>query len=132
MKRTGIKQVLALMLCAVVMMPLAAGFAGCGTAKTATTGGEKYIGTWTAVNAKYNDEEHDVSELLGSDFTFTLKSNGTAEIKLGETEEKIRWETVENGFKLVEGRNEYLMTANGEDSVVWDNQGVLVYLKKQQ
>lgn len=121
------KKVLAIILCAVMMMTLAVGFAGCGS-KDVGPEGEPYLGDWTAKKAVYQGIEMSIQDILGKDFFFTLNKNGTADVTVGSEKEKAKWEPTEDGFKIIEGKDEFVMVDQGDGKFIWNYEGVDIYI----
>ena len=123
------KRVLAIILCAVMMMTLAIGFAGCA-GKDVGPEGEPYLGSWTATKANYQGVELSIQDILGKDFFFVLNKNGTADVTVGTDKEKAKWEPIEGGFKIIEGTDEYEMIDQGDGTLIWNYEGVDIYIER--
>ena len=123
------KKILAIILCAVMMMTLAVGFAGC-SGKDVGPEGEPYLGDWTAYKASYEGIELSIQDILGKDFLFTLNKNGTANVTLGDQKERAKWEPIEGGFKIIEGTDEFQMIDQGDGTLIWNYEGVDIYIER--
>ena len=104
MKKTISIAVVLLMVLSVLLL------SGCGGSSSADLSDSKYIGTWKATTMALQDE----SEALDTDYTLTLKEDGTGQFVSEEGTDNITWELTDNGFRT-KGDTKLKFTDDGDN-----------------
>ena len=123
------KKVLAIILCAVMLLAAAAGFAGCKSTS-------RYVGNWEMSRMKYMGMEINMSEYTGGDMDFNieLKADGTAVFSLNGDEETGNWEKTGENVKLTSNASdeELELTLDKKTGELCINyQGAEIYFKRK-
>ena len=108
-------------------------FAGCGSSEAGSIPTDSpYIGKWTAVKATFKDEETSMEDVVGEEFYFTLKADGTADVKDEGEDTTGTWAHTNEGFKLriKDAKTDLKFRPEG-DSIVMTLMGFNIYFERQ-
>ena len=106
--------------------------AACGSSETGSIPSDSpYIGKWTAVKATFKDEETSLDDVLSEEFYFTLKADGTADVKDEGEDTTGTWTITKEGFSLrVKDAKTDLKFKPEGDSIVMTLMGFNIYFDK--
>ena len=114
------------MICLAAVIAASALFAAaCGT----DLSDSKYLGKWTATQAEYSGVKMSVKDILGGDFTFTLKEDGTVDMKIINDEQSGKWNETEDGIQI--DGDEDMTFVDQDGALVLTYTGVTITFEKE-
>lgn len=124
------KKLTAIILCVMMTVLLFTGLTGCGSKEDVGKAGEPYLGTWVGTKASYEGIDFSIEDAIGGIFIVILNRNGSADVTVGTEKEVAKWQPTDNGIVLIEGDYEINMVASGSDLLIWDDEGVDIYVER--
>ena len=114
------------MTCAVLTLLLALALCACGGDKAPDS---PYLGTWTAVSARFGDADVPIDEVFPDGMVLELQASGVCQLTLGDQSDPASWSAADGNITISDGETDLLGTVD-EDAVVLEISGMYITLTR--
>lgn len=114
------------MTCAALALLMILALCACGGEKAPAS---PYLGTWTAVSARFGETDIDISEVFADGMVLELQDKGVCRLSLGEQSDPATWTATDGNLTVSDGQTDLLGTID-ENAIVLEISGMYITLTR--